>query len=95
MRVMNRRDVLKLAGAAGVAATGPWWRVGRSQAQRYIDRRKDLYPTLARHAQLDDDRLAAPRLLAGHTRPERQSSPSAYRAAAPRRTEAVGVKQPG
>jgi len=31
---MNRREVLKLAGAAGVAATGPWWRVGRSQAQR-------------------------------------------------------------
>src|SRR6266446_39120 len=34
MRGMNRREVLKLAGAAGVAATGPWWRVGRSQAQR-------------------------------------------------------------
>ena len=34
MHGMHRRDVLKLAGAAGVAATGPWWRVGRSQAQR-------------------------------------------------------------
>src|SRR5215510_10498889 len=34
MSSMNRRDVLKLAGAAGVAATGPWWRVGKSAAQR-------------------------------------------------------------
>src|SRR5206468_4488651 len=34
MSSMNRRDVLKLAGAAGVAATGPWWRVGKSHAQR-------------------------------------------------------------
>src|SRR2546426_11104439 len=34
MSSMNRRDVLKLAGAAGVAATAPWWRVGTSQAQR-------------------------------------------------------------
>src|SRR5207249_4631967 len=34
MHGMHRRDVLKLAGAAGAAATGPWWRVGRSQAQR-------------------------------------------------------------
>src|SRR5436309_16071474 len=33
MSSMNRRDVLKLAGAAGVAATGPWWRVGKSHAQ--------------------------------------------------------------
>src|SRR5206468_9984421 len=34
MSSMNRRDVLKLAGAAGVAAMAPWWRVGTSQAQR-------------------------------------------------------------
>src|SRR5499433_274220 len=34
MSSMNRRDVLKLAGAAGVAATGPWWRGGKSAAQR-------------------------------------------------------------
>src|SRR6266850_1418740 len=34
MSSINRREVLKLAGAAGVAATGPWWRVGKSQAQR-------------------------------------------------------------
>src|SRR5438128_10052276 len=34
MSSMNLRDVLKLAGAAGVAATAPWWRVGKSQAQR-------------------------------------------------------------
>src|SRR2546425_10173022 len=34
MSSITRRDVLKLAGAAGVAATSPWWRVGRSHAQR-------------------------------------------------------------
>jgi hypothetical protein len=34
MSSINRRDVLKLAGAAGVAATSPWWLVGKSQAQR-------------------------------------------------------------
>src|SRR5207253_339126 len=34
MSSINRRDVLKLAGAAGVAATSPWWRVGKSHAQR-------------------------------------------------------------
>ena len=34
MNAINRREVLKLAGAAGVAATSPWWRVGKSHAQR-------------------------------------------------------------
>ena len=34
MSSINRRDVLKLAGTAGVAATSPWWRVGKSHAQR-------------------------------------------------------------
>jgi multiple sugar transport system substrate-binding protein len=34
MSSINRRDVLKLASAAGVAATSPWWLVSKGQAQR-------------------------------------------------------------
>src|SRR5262247_3094524 len=34
MARMTRRQVLRTAGAAAVAASAPWWWVGKSQAQR-------------------------------------------------------------